>query len=368
MPGKLRNMGPKCGCCCGCRDSDVLLLVDTTGSMQGFIDTLKTIFTSFKESFQSDSCRWSVVEYKDVTDGTPFSTDGWRVVQNFTQSFDPNIVNAVNGLSANGGGDLPEQAFSALKNAGEQWEDMGGRPQSDQIKRIIVWGGDAPSHNGGASYPTRSQVIDALCSACIKVFALNVNTAGAGLDGSADTDNEPHQAQEITDTTRGKLFNDVDPSDQKAITDALCEALGAPKTAPCCSSSSIGTFSLMASLMPESLFLSAALLTGDEFAMSPALADIEVEKTYVKNHRFAFQKQSDGQLVGTATGVAVRCQDKSIEARFHTGDQVVTVPLTLLSATPFHAVGELPLQPADVNTLLGAGADPQTTIRVEVIA
>ena len=102
--------------------------------------------------------------------------------------------------------------------------------------------------------------------------------------------------------------------------------------------------------------------------MSPALADIEVEKTYVKNHRFAFHKQGDGQLVGTATGVAVRCQDKSIDAHFHTGDQVVTVPLTLLSAAPFHAVGEVPLKPADVNALLGSDGDQTTRIRVEVIA
>lgn len=216
-------------CCCSCSNSDVVLLTDSTGSMGVYISVVKSIFNSFRERFESPTCRWLVADYKDHEDGGDYSLttgNGVKIDQSFTTDFGL-VQAAVNGLSASGGGDLPEENYAALKYLADNWVALGGRSDPSAIKRVIVWGGDAPSWNGSPAtkqtYPTRPEVLTALLQANIKVFGLNVQNANAGLDGSSFADNLPNQARTICLGTGGQLFNNVNSNE--SILQALCEAL-----------------------------------------------------------------------------------------------------------------------------------------------
>lgn len=217
---------PGC-CCCNCHNKDVVLLTDSTGSMAGYINNVKAIFAAFKNDFgESQTCKWCVAEYRDYEDGGQFAAQGIRVLQTFTSDFDA-VIAAINTLSAGGGGDGPEQAFSALQYCAEHWtSSLNGGTDPDVQQRVIIWGGDIASWNDGAKnfpYPSRASVISVLQSGQIKVFGLNSGGAGSGIDGQAGLDNVPGQASAICSATGGQLFNGVSTFAQ--IRDAMCQAL-----------------------------------------------------------------------------------------------------------------------------------------------
>ena len=223
------RFNPSCGCCCNCRNSSILLLVDTTGSMRGTIARLKVLFHDLEEDFDHASCEWGIAEYKDYEDGINDSAfyDGWKVLQTFTTDFSL-VITAVDSYSASGGGDTPEQNFDALLNSGNLWESELLGSTDPEKKRVIIWAGDEPSWNGTISYkphvyPERSAVISSLSSANIKVFGLNTSGAGGGIDGQAAGDNEPFQASSICNATGGEVFHNIQDIDD--VHDALCKAL-----------------------------------------------------------------------------------------------------------------------------------------------
>src|SRR4051812_44232158 len=115
MGARFKFVGGGC-CCC----PDVALLTDTTGSMGGFIASIQSIFNSLSQALQAKVCEWCVAEYKDLVDGVPFSTLGINVNRQFTAAFSL-VTTAINGWSASGGGDEPEEQFLALKYLADHW-------------------------------------------------------------------------------------------------------------------------------------------------------------------------------------------------------------------------------------------------------
>lgn len=213
-------------CCCACNDSDIVLLTDSTASMWPYIGAIQSIFASLRTNFESPTCQWCVADYKDHEDGGDYAltAQGVKIRQSFTTDFNL-VVAAINGISAGGGGDWPEENFAAIKHIAENWTALGGRTD-EQIKRVLIWGGDAPSLNGGAKslpYPTRSSTLDALTTARIKVFALNVLSESAGIDDYAPSDNLSGQASALCAATGGMVFHNTITEEQ--IVKALCEAL-----------------------------------------------------------------------------------------------------------------------------------------------
>lgn len=240
----LRKWQIGCPCCCLCKNTQICIVVDTTGSMASFLAAMKNVFVDLRDEFDSDTCDFALVQYKDVEDGTSHwdgtSTPvedygtGWHVVIPFTNDYDELLV-GVNSLTHAGGGDLPEQQLMTLEKVGNEWfTTLGGEADGtgDPIRRIVIWAGDAAGWADGAkghSYPTRQEAIDALLAVPAKVFAVNSKAAGAGIDYFAanDSTSEPYQATDIVTQTDGQLFN-YSGSDSTDLIEALCAAFRAP--------------------------------------------------------------------------------------------------------------------------------------------
>jgi hypothetical protein len=186
---------------------DVFFLVDTTGSMGGVIEGVKTGFADVVASLGAvaTNVAFGVGEYKDF--GDPFA---YRENQDITTNT-ADVQTGINLLSASGGGDLPEANLFGLESAAE------GTSWRDGSARFIVWVGDAPGHDpsGGS---TEASVIAALNAENIDVFAASA-TSGPGL-------NQTLQATAITAAVGGAFLGTFIPADVvDEITDALVTGL-----------------------------------------------------------------------------------------------------------------------------------------------
>lgn len=143
--------------------------------MTSFITAANVVFDVLTRDTE---CQWLVADYKDIVAGAPYSTIGINVRQSFT--FDISLAKtAVASLSAVGGGDTPEQGYTAIKYLCDNWVSLGGRAGPPANPRIIVVIADAPNHNGG-SYPTRAQVETALTSAGVSLSWISDTTQPDG--------------------------------------------------------------------------------------------------------------------------------------------------------------------------------------------
>jgi hypothetical protein len=125
----------------GMIQGDILFISDTTGSMSGAISTVQSNFASIVAAVAGfGNVAFGAGQYKDMTTaGDPFD-------YNLDQAITTNVAAvqaAINTWAANGGGDYPEQALTALTDA--SGAATGWR---DGSKRIVVISGDAPAHSG----------------------------------------------------------------------------------------------------------------------------------------------------------------------------------------------------------------------------
>ena len=118
-------------------DIDVAFVIDTTGSMGGSIDQVKTDAASIASSIASlsRSSRFALVDYQDHPD--EYSTDDYpaRLQLPFTHDLDSFSV-AVQGLTLGSGGDIPESVHSGNMAA----LDLDWRPG---VRKIAIVIGDA---------------------------------------------------------------------------------------------------------------------------------------------------------------------------------------------------------------------------------
>jgi Tol biopolymer transport system component len=179
---------------------DVVLLIDSTGSMQGTIQDVQANLINVIAAVQSaqPTAQFAVAHYKDLTfDGA----DAFHVDAGLTNN-QTVLQNAVNGLVAAGGGaDTPEDWLNALVQVSTGAITF--RPDSS---RIVVLVGDAPSKEPSADTdlprPSRAQAIAALQAAGVRVVAVNVGD----LNGDNETvDAHKGQATAVTTATGGVL-------------------------------------------------------------------------------------------------------------------------------------------------------------------
>lgn len=224
-------------------DTDILLLMDTTGSMGGFIATFKEIFEPLAQEinalFPEVSFKWGVADYRDFGD---YPT-AWEVGQKFTPSH-ALAQAAINAWTAGGGGDFTEAQLKALTDIANNWETaaLGGRPLS-AANRIVVWAGDYPGHEDAPEYPDLVQTIIALTAANVTVIGLNTAGAGFGIDSrdvapgtwsaaqqaaynAAHHDGGVNQASAIATATGGILRNNITASDAEAVKQLVIDLLG----------------------------------------------------------------------------------------------------------------------------------------------
>ncbi|MEU5949087.1 VWA domain-containing protein [Micromonospora sp. NPDC047465] len=168
---------------------DVVLLVDTTGSMGGAIANVRTnlqqVITDVRAA--QPSAQFAVASYRDTGDGAEL----FRVRQDLTDDATA-LQNAVNALAAGGGGDTPEAWVNALVEVSEG--AIGYRSGSS---RIVVLVGDAPSHDP-SNGRTLAQATAALQADEARLLAVNVSGGGGGLDATG-------QATAVVSATGGQL-------------------------------------------------------------------------------------------------------------------------------------------------------------------
>ncbi len=127
--------------------ADILFLMDTTGSMGPAIGAVQSTFTATIASLTASlgpNLAFGAGQYKDIGDSPVFAI-AQKINTNSTLA-----QTAINGFTAAGGGDEPEQALYALTQSSST-TTTGWRAGS---KDIIVLVGDAPSHSSDSHPPT----------------------------------------------------------------------------------------------------------------------------------------------------------------------------------------------------------------------
>lgn len=202
--------------------ADVYFLADTTGSMGGIIGAVQAGANNVLAALAAlpVDIVFGVGNYKDFAQGDPYGFRHQVSPTNVTAT----VAAAINTWSAAGGGDTPEADLFALNAlAIPPGPGIGWRTGS---KRIIVWFGDAPSHDpictavSGAPTVTEASATANLLAQAITVLA--ISTANPGLDddptvGAGGYGGQcgvpggmPGQATRITNATGGTLATGID--------------------------------------------------------------------------------------------------------------------------------------------------------------
>lgn len=186
---------------------DVCFLADTTGSMTAALANVQTNIGSIMTTVSGSGAdsRFCAAQYRDRGDSPVYQLD-----QDLT-AIQADVQTAVNNWTAGGGGDTPEGALHALTllSTDASWR---GPPTT----HIIVWFGDASSHDPSVGGETLASTIAALNAAGISVLAINVDSGGAdGLDAAG-------QATAIANGTGGAYLGTASPNEVSgAILDGL---------------------------------------------------------------------------------------------------------------------------------------------------
>jgi len=190
---------------------DIVFLTDATGSMGGVISNVQSNASNVMNTVRAaqPQADFAAAEYRDAP---PFCDDAFifKLNQAITANL-PDVQNGINSWAADGGCDIPEAAIFALDQVATQ-PAIGLRGDST---RIIVWFGDAPSHDPSNGV-TLAQAIAHLQAAHIQVIAIPFNHGGPGLDGSG-------QATAITAATGGTLL--PSSSDDSTVAAAILAGL-----------------------------------------------------------------------------------------------------------------------------------------------
>lgn len=156
---------------------DVVLAVDSTGSMAAEIAQAASVLTSFSNTLAESgiSLQMGIVEYRDITDGSTGGT-GIQSVTNLTSDIN-SIVSRMNAISGavGGGGDLPESGLEALNRA----RQMNFRGSSQKYALLVT---DADIHDAVDGGPNPPEPEDALSNLEMSSVISNLVTNGIQVD------------------------------------------------------------------------------------------------------------------------------------------------------------------------------------------
>lgn len=210
------------------RKQDVVLVIDSTGSMSDAISSVKVaarqiVHKILGETGATTGNRVAVVEYRDKDDVFVY-----RARSLFTTDA-TSAVSAINGISVAGGGDTPEALYATLRAVAGGLAGAWGAAE----RHIIVMT-DAPPHDPDkVSGDTRASIAALL-------NAKNIRTSSRGTVRSPRDADEPDGVfhvhvvylecsssvmgayQDLTESTGGTLQSCVNPNEAaEAILDAL---------------------------------------------------------------------------------------------------------------------------------------------------
>lgn len=220
---------------------DLCFVVDTTGSMGGFIDAAQRHLTATLDALRAGEARdlqVAIVEYRDHP-----PQDSTFVTRVHPLTEEPKAIKRmIAGLRVGGGGDIPEAVYDGVHAACTK---IAWRPHSLRLALLV---GDAPPHGMHAHDPeapeagrlcpcglTLHQVTAAAEAASITLHALCISghpqtaeafaAIAAGTGGSCVKVGS--QGQAVIEAMRGMVERDLSnlPLDRRALEAARAEGL-----------------------------------------------------------------------------------------------------------------------------------------------
>ena len=191
---------------------DLAFVIDTTGSMSSTIDAVKNQVDAVADKLAAgtSSYRMAVVSFRDQPDHTGDVGDyASRVDHGFTS--DAGVVkSAVAALTANGGGDTPESAYSGITSA----LNLDWRPG---VKKQVIVFTDAPAHD--------PEPISGLTAPKVIAHANAIDPAVINVVDTGAADN----LQPLADGTEGKVIKANGTAD---VAGAIADIVQSSVTAP----------------------------------------------------------------------------------------------------------------------------------------
>jgi len=191
---------------------DLAFVIDTTGSMSSTIDAVKNQVDAVADKLAAgtSSYRMAVVSFRDqpAYTGDPDDYAG-RVDQGFTSDAGA-VKSAVAKLSASGGGDTPESAYSGITSA----LNLDWRPG---VKKEVIVFTDAPAHD--------PEPVSGLTAAKVVAHANAIDPAVINVVDTGAADN----LKPLAEGTEGKV---VEASGTADVAGAIGDIVDSSVTAP----------------------------------------------------------------------------------------------------------------------------------------
>ncbi len=187
---------------------DLAFVVDTTGSMGGFIGAAQRHMIALLDSLVKDplfplDLRVAVVEYRDHP---PQDTSFASHPHPFTADLEV-VQKVINGLSPSGGGDAPESVYDGLTCACK----LDWRPHS---RRILILIGDAAPHDTRSRPESKLALFgDCTCGLSLDEVTATIEKTGLQYYALALTDFPERAFTALAQMTGGTPFR-ANQSDQ----------------------------------------------------------------------------------------------------------------------------------------------------------
>ncbi|MFA5293590.1 MAG: right-handed parallel beta-helix repeat-containing protein, partial [Phycisphaerae bacterium] len=192
---------------------DVVILIDTTGSMGGVLDSVKTAAADIVDRIAQNTSdyRIAVVDYRDFPIA-PYGAPGIDYTSKDDIEFTTNrtaVQNAINAITLGAGADWEESVYSALMHCIDA-NSLGNWRVDDNVKKIIILMGDAPPHDPepNTAY-TLKIVTDAANGKNINIYSI---LTGGGVGNTTATS----YFKSLAEDTSGVLIEAPDASTSSA--------------------------------------------------------------------------------------------------------------------------------------------------------
>ena len=204
-------------------DADVLFLFDTTAGTADLLVAAHDIAKDLIHDIAKECAPgFAVAQYRDWP---PHSDTPWHLVQDVTLDHEP-VVDAINRLFPDGGGDRPDSVgWALLSSLGISWHE-------DATKVIVLVGG-APPHDpdpgADGAYGTADDLLFA--DVLSELVAADVQVVGLYTDASPDT---VDYWNAITDATTGEDAVHLPFPDRlsSVLRDTVCRAIAEAEIEP----------------------------------------------------------------------------------------------------------------------------------------
>lgn len=168
------------------KNAELVFVIDSTGSMSGAIENVKTRITSFVNSLETQgvNLRIGIVEYRDIEEDGMDSTIIHELNHSPWMNSTSEMVEVLNGISAGGGGDYPETVIDGLGYLVDG-ETIPWSSDSYKFAVVLTDAGYKVANRHG--FNSLQEVADALLAAGITTSVVTEESEFSTYDALPDT-------------------------------------------------------------------------------------------------------------------------------------------------------------------------------------